>query len=98
MGEVDQREDLLVVDVGCLGSVPSPTNIHIHPMALLTEVLGLAGNLAEELDEVGQVIAEELCLEDEVLARVVGVEASSEKLGFADNAECRPSLGSLWCN
>ena len=60
-----------------------------------TLVLGLAGDLAEELDEVGQVIAEELGLEDEVLARVVGGQGSSQKLGFADNAQRGPSLGGL---
>jgi hypothetical protein len=58
-------------------------------------VLGLADDLAEQLDKVGQVIAEELGLEDKVLARVVGIQGSSQKLGFADNAQCRPSLGSL---
>jgi hypothetical protein len=60
-----------------------------------TLVLGLAGDLAEEFDEVGQVIAEELGLEDEVLARVVGGQGSSQELGFADNAQSRPPLGGL---
>jgi hypothetical protein len=60
-----------------------------------TQVLCLAGNLAEELDKVGQVIAEELCFKHQVLAGVVGAQGSSQKLGFADNAQCRPSLGTL---
>ena len=60
-----------------------------------TLVLGLAGDLAEQLDEVGQVVAEELSLEDEVLARVVSRQGSSQKLGFTDNAQRRPSLGGL---
>lgn len=60
-----------------------------------TQVLGLAGDLAEELDEVGQVIAQELGLEHEVLARVVGRQGSSQKLRLADDAQGRPSLGGL---
>jgi len=60
-----------------------------------TLVLGLAGNLAEELDKVGQVVAEELGLEDEVLARVVGGQGSSQELGFADDAQSGPPLGGL---
>jgi hypothetical protein len=67
-------------------------------MGLRTLVSGLAGHLAEELDEVGQVIAEELGLEDQVLARVVGRQSSSQQLGFADNAQRRPSLSSLECH
>lgn len=62
---------------------------------LPTLVLGGAGDLAEQLDEVGQVIAEELGLEHQVLARVVGVEAGAQELGFADNAQRRPSFGAL---
>ena len=64
-------------------------------MGRRTLVLGLAGDLAEQLDEVGRVIAEELGLEDEVLARVVGGQDSSQKLRLADNAQGRPSLGGL---
>jgi hypothetical protein len=60
-----------------------------------TLVLGGAGDLAEQLDEVGQVIAEELGLKDEVLARVVGVEAGAQELRLADNAQRRPSVGAL---
>ena len=60
-----------------------------------TSVLGLRRDLRKELDEVGQVIAEELGLEDEVLARVVGGQDSSQKLRLADNAQGRPSLGGL---
>lgn len=67
-------------------------------MCVRTLVLGGAGNLAEQLDEVGQVVAEELGLEDEVLAGVVCVQASSEKLCLADNTQCRPSFGPLYPN
>lgn len=63
-----------------------------------TQVLCLAGDLAEQLDKVGQVIAEELGFEDQVLAGVVAVQCSSQELGFADNAQRRPSLGALECN
>jgi hypothetical protein len=89
---VDHGEDLLGVDVGCTVSIPS---CHVQTRVLPTLVLGGAGDLAEQLDEVGQVIAEELGLEDEVLAGVVGVEAGAQELGFADNAQRRPSLGAL---
>jgi hypothetical protein len=91
VGEVDHGEDLLGVDVGCAVSIPSPfSHFEFH-----TLVLGGAGDLAEQLDKVGQVIAEELGLKHEVLARVVGVEAGAQKLRLADNAQRRPSLGSL---
>ena len=62
---------------------------------LHTKVLGRGGNLAEELDKVGQVIAEELGLEDQVLAAVEGGELSSQELGLADNAQSRPSVSVL---
>lgn len=60
-----------------------------------TLVLGGGGDLAEELDVVGEVVAEELGLEDQGLTGVVGGELGSQKLGFADNAQRRPSLGAL---
>lgn len=63
-----------------------------------TEVLGRAGNLAEELNKVGQVIAEELGLEDQVLAVVVSVQLGAQELGFADDAQRRPSVGALYAN
>jgi hypothetical protein len=63
-----------------------------------TQVLGLAGHLAEQLDEVGQVVAEELGFEHNVLARVVRVEGSSQELGLAHNTQGRPSLGALECH
>jgi hypothetical protein len=63
-----------------------------------TLVLGLAGDLAEQLDEVGQVITEELGLEDQVLARVVRGQGRAQELGFADNAQRRSPLGSLQCH
>jgi hypothetical protein len=53
-----------------------------------TLVLRLAGHFAEELDEVGQVVAEEFGFEHQVLAGVPGIEASSQQLGFADYAQC----------
>ena len=63
-----------------------------------TLVLGRGSDLAEELDVVGQVIAQELGLENEVLAGVVGGEVGSEELRFADDAERRATVGSLECN
>lgn len=64
------------------------------PMAH-TGKLGLGRDLGKQLGEVGQVIAEELGSEDEVLARVVGQELSAEQFGFADDAEGRPAAGVL---
>lgn len=93
VGEVDQGEDLLVVDVGCAESAGIGRGCRWGGGRTL--VLCLAGDLAEELDKVGQVVAEELCLEDEVLARVVGGQGSSQQLGFADDAQSRPPLGGL---
>jgi hypothetical protein len=63
-----------------------------------TLVLGLAGDLAEQLDKVRQVVAEELGLEDHVLARVPCIEARAQQLGLADNAQRRPALGALQAN
>lgn len=63
-----------------------------------TQVLGRGGNLAEELDVVGEVIAEELGLEDQVLATVEGGELSSQELRLTDNAQGRPSGSILQCN
>lgn len=97
VGEVDEREDLLGVDVGwsVLASSHTCTLDNRELLLKRTLVLGLANHLAEQLDKVGQVIAQELCLEDEVLARVVCVEGSSQELGFADNAQGGPPLGGL---
>jgi hypothetical protein len=95
VGEVEHGEDLFGVDVGCIVSVlcliPSISGWR-------TQVLGGAGDLAEQLDKVRQVIAEELGLEHQVLAGVVGVEFGAQELGFADNAQRRPSLGALYAN
>jgi hypothetical protein len=92
---VEHGEDLFGVDVGCIVSVlcliPSISGWR-------TQVLGGAGDLAEQLDKVRQVIAEELGLEHQVLAGVVGVEFGAQELGFADNAQRRPSLGALYAN
>jgi hypothetical protein len=61
-----------------------------------TCVLGLLGDLREELDKVGQVIAEELGSNDQVLARVVGVESRAQKLRLALYSQGRPPLGVLF--
>lgn len=59
---------------------------HISPVlridlrASLTSVLGVGDNLAEKLGEVWQVVAEELGLNDEGLAGVVGKQLASEEL------------------
>ena len=63
-----------------------------------TQILGGGGNLAEELDEVGQVVAQELGLEDQVLAGVERGELGAQELGFADNAQSGSSGGVLECN
>lgn len=70
----------------------------VDMIRMRTLVLCLAGHLAEKFDKVGQVITEELGLEDQVLARVVCGQGSSQKLGFSDNAQGRPPLGSLECH
>jgi hypothetical protein len=62
-----------------------------------TCVLGLLSDLREELDKVGQVIAEELGSNDQVLARVVGVKSRAQKLRLALYPQSRPPLGVL-CN
>ncbi len=49
-------------------------------MASLTGVLGVRDNLAEQLGEVWEVVAEELGLDDEGLAGVVGEQLTSEEL------------------
>lgn len=91
VGKVDERQDLLGVDMGCILSMASrAAGGRAH-----TLVLGRAGHLGEQLDKVGQVVAQELGLEDEVLARVPCVEGSSEKLGFADNAQGGAAFGAL---
>lgn len=71
---------------------------HLNVGARRTQVFGGAGNLAQELDKVWQVIAKEFGLEDQVLARVVSVQGGAQKLGFADNAQRRPPLGALCIN
>jgi hypothetical protein len=91
VGEVDEREDLLIVDVGCSLSVRGAP----HGGSGRTLVLGLAGDLGEQLDEVGQVVAEELGLEDDVLARVVRVQGRAQELRLAHNAQRRPPFGAL---
>lgn len=51
--------------------------------ASLTSVLGVGDNFAEELGEIWQVVAEELGLNDEGLAGVVGKQLASEELGLS---------------
>lgn len=51
--------------------------------ASLTSVLGVGDNLAEELSEVWKVVAEELGLNDESLAGVVGKQLAAEQLGLS---------------
>lgn len=53
-----------------------------------TRELGGRSDFAQKLDKVREIIAEELGFEDEVLAGVVGIQFSAEKLGFPDNAQC----------
>ena len=48
-----------------------------------TSVLGLRRDLRKKLDEVGQVIAEEFGTNDQVLARVVGLESRAQELRLA---------------
>lgn len=62
-----------------------------------TQVLGGAGDLAEQLDKVGQVVAQELGLEDEVLAGVVGAQGGAQQLRLADDAQGGAALGGLRC-
>ena len=61
-----------------------------------TCVLGLLGDLSEQLDEVGQVVAEELGSNDQVLAGVVCLESRAQKLRLALYPQSRPPLGVLY--
>lgn len=63
-----------------------------------TFIFGGAGDLAEELDEVGQVVAEELGFEHQVLARVPCGQGGAEELGFADDAQGGAAVGALDAN
>lgn len=65
-------------------------------MGIRTCVLGLLGNLSEELDKVGQVIAEELGSNNQVLAGVVGLESRAQELRLALYPQSRPPLGVLY--
>ena len=60
-----------------------------------TGKLGLGRSLGQELDVVGQVIAEELGSKDKVLAGVVRQKLSTKQLGLADDAESRSAVGAL---
>ena len=61
-----------------------------------TCVLGLLGDLSEELDKVRQVIAEELGTNDQVLAGVVRLDSRAQKLRLALYSQSRPPLGVLY--
>ena len=63
---------------------------------LPTLVLGGAGDLAEQLDEVGQVVAEELGSNDQVLAGMVCLESRAQKLRLALYPQSGPPLGVLY--
>lgn len=52
----------------------------IHAMGRLTGVLGLGDNLAEQLDVVREVVAEEACLENESFTGVVRSQLATEQL------------------
>jgi hypothetical protein len=53
-----------------------------------TEVLGLRRDLGKKLEEVREVAAEEVGLNDEGLAGVTSAQLSTEKLGFTNDAKC----------
>lgn len=65
-------------------------------MGMRTCVLGLLSDLSEELNKVGQVIAEELGTNDQVLARVEGLKSRAQKLRLALYPQSRPPLGVLY--
>ena len=65
-------------------------------MNMRTCVLGLLGNLSEELDKVWQVIAKELGSNNQVLAGVVGFESRAQELRLALYPQSRPPLGVLY--
>jgi hypothetical protein len=61
-----------------------------------TSVLGLRRDLCKKLDKVGQVIAEELGTNNQVLARVVGLESRAQELRLALYPQSRSPLGGLF--
>lgn len=54
-----------------------------------TGVAGLGDDLGEKLGEVGNVLAEEVRLEDESLAGVVRVQLTTEELGLSRDPQGR---------
>lgn len=62
---------------------------------ILTLVLGLAQNLAESFNKVGEVAAEELGGEKNVLTRQTRAERATEQLGLSLETKRRASLGVL---
>jgi len=60
-----------------------------------TRVLGLGDNLAKELGKVWEVLAEEVGLEHEALAGVVGAQLTAEEFRLAGDAEGGALLGVL---
>lgn len=65
-------------------------------MGVRTCVLGLLSDLSEELNKVGQVIAEELGSNDQVFARVEGLKSRAQELRLALYPQSRPPLGVLY--
>lgn len=59
-------------------------------------VLGLGSDLGEELNEVGKVVSEELCADNEVLAGARGVGLRAHQLGLALDAEGGALVGALY--
>lgn len=92
--ELHERNDLLVEDVSCISL--AVLSRWWCPMALRTCVLGLLSDLCEELDKVGQVIAEELGTNDQVLAGVGGLKSRAQELRLALYPQGRPPLGVLF--
>lgn len=52
-------------------------------------------DLVQELDKVWEVIAEELCANDDAFAGVVGEERGTEKLGLSDDTKSGSLVGIL---
>lgn len=59
-------------------------------------VLGLGSDLGEELDEVRQVVSEELCANNEVLAGARGVGLRAHELGLTLDAEGGALVSALY--
>jgi hypothetical protein len=82
---VEQRDDILVVDVGCVELVYAV----IQGIREHTLVLGHLGDFGEKFDKVWKVIAEELGSNDKVFARVIGGEFAAEQLSLPNYSNGR---------